>query len=155
MAREFYTYVHTKPDGTPFYVGKGCRSTSDRATAFNRRSQYHKNIVAKYGRENIGVYVFLCDSERQAFDDEIHQIAQLRAEGYELANHSDGGEGPSGAKWSDEARRRRGDQRRGRRHSEETKRKIALGNSGKVFDAARLAAMSAGARAAHARRRAV
>jgi len=24
----FYTYSHHKPDGTPFYIGKGCRKRS-------------------------------------------------------------------------------------------------------------------------------
>ena len=45
---------------------------------------------------NIGVYVFPCESEAQAHADEIQQIAQLRREGYVLANMCDGGEGQSG-----------------------------------------------------------
>jgi len=49
--------------------------------------------VSKHGKNNILIYVFPCDSEQQALADEIQQIAQLRAEGYKLANKSDGGEG--------------------------------------------------------------
>lgn len=87
--RQFYTYLHCKPDGTPFYVGKG---SGRRAYELSRRNNYHKAIVAKYGIE---IFVFPCDSESQAHADEMQQIAQLRKEGYELCNLTDGGEGLS------------------------------------------------------------
>ena len=92
---QFYTYLHCKPNGDPFYVGKGRRN---RARQFfdSRRSKFHMNIVRKYGVENVGVFIFPCESEEQAFADEIQQIAQLRAEGFELANFTNGGEGHSG-----------------------------------------------------------
>lgn len=93
MEQTFYTYLHCRPNGDPFYVGKG---RGKRCFNFSRRNPHHKNIVAKYGAENIGVFVFECASERQAFDDEIHQIKQLRAEGFVLANITDGGDGVSG-----------------------------------------------------------
>lgn len=103
---QFYTYLHCKPDGEPFYVGKGIRSTckdnyTKRSHNFTKRNAYHKNIVAKYGKENIGVFVFPCESEEQAFLNEIQQIAQLRRDGYELCNLTDGGEGSSGRKGSE------------------------------------------------------
>lgn len=100
---KFYTYLHCKPNGDPFYVGKGF---GRRSKNFNGRSQYHKNIVTKYGEENIVVFIFPCDSEAQAHSDEIHQIAQLRAEGYELCNQTKGGDGTSGYQHSVEARAR-------------------------------------------------
>lgn len=111
--KQFYTYLHCKPDGTPFYVGKG---NSDRAYRLDgsRKNQHHKNIVAKHGKENILVYIFPCESEQQAFADEIKQIAQLRREGYELCNMTDGGEGLSGYICSDE-----------------TKIKLSIANKGK------------------------
>lgn len=59
-------------------------------------TQHHKNIVSKYGRANIKVIVFECASETQAFDDERRRIAQLRAEGCNLLNICDGGQGASG-----------------------------------------------------------
>ena len=103
MQKEFYTYLHCKPNGDPFYVGKG---TGKRSHMFanSKRNQHHKRIVAKYGRSNIGIFIFSCKSESQAHADEIQQIAQLRRDGYELANICDGGEGFSGLVFSPEHR---------------------------------------------------
>ena len=97
MDKQFYTYLHCKPNGDPFYVGKGCKR---RAYKFNKRNPHHSNLIKKYGVTNILIYIFNCDSEEQAFSDEIRQITQLRKEGYLLANKTDGGEGTSGRKWT-------------------------------------------------------
>ena len=57
--------------------------------------------MAKYGKENIRVYEFTCDSEAQALTDEVQQIAQLRADGIDLINLSTGGDsGATGASWT-------------------------------------------------------
>lgn len=101
-SRTYYTYLHCKPDGEPFYVGKGVdkfyegHGTDRRCFSKKNRNKHHRNITAKYGWENILVYVFPCISEVQAFADEIQQIAQLRREGFKLVNITDGGEGPTG-----------------------------------------------------------
>lgn len=101
----FYTYLHCKPNGHPFYVGKG-GSNKNRSHDLRvaRRNTYHGNIVAKYGKNNIMIYVFPCDSESQALADEIQQIAQLRSEGYVLSNITAGGEGASGVHLSEKTR---------------------------------------------------
>ena len=112
----FYTYLHCRPDGSPFYVGKG---KGERSGQFAVRGAHHKSIVAKYGRENIGIYVFPCESEEQAFQDEIQQIAQLRLEGYELCNYTDGGEGSSGCVPSKETRAKLSAVQKGRKFSAE------------------------------------
>ncbi len=129
---DFYTYIHCKPDGTPFYVGKG---NGKRSHEFGRgrRSMHHQNIVAKYGKENIGVFVFPCDSEEQAFSDERQQIAQLRNEGYQLCNVTDGGQGSSGTKrvFSAEHRARLSASHTGRKASEETKAKMSASRKGR------------------------
>ena len=39
----FYVYMHCRPDGSVFYVGKGC---GKRARDFASRSQKHHEIVA-------------------------------------------------------------------------------------------------------------
>lgn len=90
---QFYVYLHCKPNGDPFYVGKGDRK---RSKQFTMRNFMHSNITAKYGRENINVFAFPCGSEQDAFDGEMQTIAQLRREGYTLANFTDGGEGGTG-----------------------------------------------------------
>lgn len=98
--KRFYTYLHCKPDGTPFYVGKG---SGNRAYELSRngRNKYHQRIVAKYG---ILIFVFPCETEKQAFEDEIQQIAQLRADGYELCNMTNGGDGCAGRVLSDSSK---------------------------------------------------
>jgi hypothetical protein len=92
-SKEYYTYLHCKPDGTPFYVGKG---SGRRAYQIHRdRNRYHANVVKKYGKENILVYIFPCESEERAYADEVLQIASLRLQGCELCNLNAGGEGGS------------------------------------------------------------
>lgn len=93
--RQFYTYLHCRPNGTPFYVGKGCDSKgSARSNDFHKRNAYHKRVVEKLGgKECVKIFVFPCDSEDQAFSDEIQQITQLREDGYELCNIAVGGRG--------------------------------------------------------------
>lgn len=102
MSKQFYTYLHCRPDGTPFYVGKGVGRRSHVFTT--ARNQHHRNIVAKYGKENIQIFVFFCDSEQQSTDDEILQIKSLRADGCDLCNQTDGGEGSVGYVHTEEAR---------------------------------------------------
>ena len=42
----FYTYAHTKPDKTIFYIGKG---KDNRAWDTYNRSTYWKRVVNKHG----------------------------------------------------------------------------------------------------------
>ena len=94
MQDNFYVYTHSKPDGTIFYVGKG---KEKRCCVFGGRNSYHKNIVAKYGKENILVIKVLENlTEIEAHQEEIRLIAQLRRIGAKLANLTDGGDGMSG-----------------------------------------------------------
>jgi hypothetical protein len=97
MNRQFCVYTHKKPSGEPFYIGKGLVS---RAYDFapSRRTEWHKNIVKKYGRTNILIEIVLCDSEDHAFALEKEKIKEARQFGFELANLTDGGEGASGRK---------------------------------------------------------
>ena len=95
---QFYTYMHCKPDLTPFYVGKGSLKRCYELRA-SRRNLYHQRIVAKCGgTKNIVVLVFKKDSEESAFKSEIRLIKMLRNAGFKLANHTEGGEGGVGNK---------------------------------------------------------
>ena len=105
MSATFYAYVHAKPDGSIFYVGKG---KGDRAYDFCKRSEYHKRISNKYGKNAILVGKMECSSEEVAFDLERGLIKCLRRMGAVLTNQTDGGEGTSGYKVSaDEVAARR------------------------------------------------
>lgn len=129
--KKFYVYIHSKPDGTPFYVGKGHGKRSHR---FSIRSQHHKNIVKKYGQDNIIVGKLECESELMAFEREKWLIALLKGMGIELANRTDGGEGSTGLVMSPVARAQISatlKSQPGRPHTDETKAKISAANTGK------------------------
>ena len=111
MHKQFYVYIHKKPDGTPFYVGKG---TDKRAYNFYLRNDWHKNIVAKHGKDNIIIEVINCVNESQAFDLERIYIKQLREQGYQLTNMTDGGDGTSGYSHKADARAKIGNSHRGK-----------------------------------------
>ena len=124
---EFYTYIHCKPDGTPFYVGKG---SARRSHDFRHRNRHHEFVVAKYGAENISVLVFPRASEQLAFDDEVKWICVLREAGYDLANKTTGGQGASGAVRSVETRLKISSVHKGRKRSPETCARIAKAKAG-------------------------
>jgi hypothetical protein len=87
-----YVYLHCKPDGCPFYVGKGSGRRAYRVANKNR-NRFHQGMVKRYGADKIGVHIFGCDSPESAFQLERKLIAALRAKGYRLSNFNDGGEG--------------------------------------------------------------
>jgi hypothetical protein len=94
---KFCVYIHKRPDGSPFYIGKG---TSIRAHDFapSRRTKWHQNIVAKHGRASIVVQIIPCLNEQEAFELEKAHISIMKTNGVVLANLTDGGEGASGRK---------------------------------------------------------
>lgn len=87
-----YAYIHCKPDGTPFYVGKGALR---RAKYLGERNQHHQNIVTKYGKPNILVGMLECSTDAIAYDLERGIIKCLRGQDIQLTNFTDGGEGTS------------------------------------------------------------
>ena len=114
--KQFYVYIHKKPDGTPFYVGKGYER---RAYRFSNRNQWHQNIVAKYGKHNIIIEIINCTSESQAFDLEKIYIKQFKEiDGYSLVNMSDGGEGNTGRVFTAEHRQKISEASKGKPKSE-------------------------------------
>lgn len=126
--KEFYVYLHCKPDGTPFYIGKG---HSKRAYQFGyRRNAYYAKVIHKYGRDNIRVCIFPCESELQAFADEVLWIRQLRDDGLPLANMTDGGEGVRGLPCSQETRKRMSAASLGKPKSAETRAKMSAAQIG-------------------------
>lgn len=93
--RPWYVYIKCKPDGTPFYVGKG---KGRRANSVCGRNVFYMRVLNKYGKENIKTQFEYFETESAAFAREIELIAVLRRVGVKLANATDGGEGMSGHK---------------------------------------------------------
>lgn len=98
--RKFYVYVHRrKSDLVPFYVGKGCDGRAWETSA-KRRSEHWTNVAKKHG-----VFVEIYQdkiTEAEAFAIEKSLISDLRAFGINLVNKTNGGEGSSGIKMTDE-----------------------------------------------------
>lgn len=129
---EFYVYLHCRPSGEPFYVGKGknCRS-HDLVEKRAGRSLHHQNVVAKYGVENIRIIVIPCISEVEAFRKEVELISAFRNAGIGLVNKTIGGDGPAGCIRSPETRMKISSAQIGRKLSTEHKANISVSLSGK------------------------
>lgn len=132
---KFYTYVHRRADtGEVFYVGKG---KAYRAQCVKRRGEFWDRVVAKHGLViEIVAYFY---EEVHAFDHERELIAVYRAAGARLVNLTDGGDGASGAKRSEETKRRMSAAGMGKHPaphwSEEMKEKARARNLGKRMSA--------------------
>ena len=84
-----FAYVHCRPDGSVFYVGKGAHR---RVKNLRERNEYHKRVVAKYGKENILIGMLECSSEAISLELERGIIKCLKRSGIRLTNCTDGGE---------------------------------------------------------------
>jgi NUMOD3 motif len=123
----FYTYMWLREDGTPYYIGKGSGKRAFRKGRPNKDRiivqefpteedafEAERLLIAYYGRKDLGTGI--------------------------LINFTDGGEGSSGVTFSEETLRNRS--RRllgntitlGRRHTEETKKKMRMSHSGKILN---------------------
>lgn len=144
---EFYVYIHCRPDGEPFYVGKGSSGSghSRRSHDFKfGRNRYYKRVLAKHGAENIQVLLFPMSSEEVAFEHEIFWIHLLRQVGCTLTNITDGGEGLTGVVTSEETLAKRSAAMKGRTLTPEHKDKIRQSLLGKKHSVERCANISAG-----------
>jgi hypothetical protein len=108
MGTQYYAYVHARPTTVDasgvFYVGKGelsrCRQVK------RTHNIFHTRIVNKYGADNILAGRILCSSEQAAFELEMGLIKCFRRMGVNLCNMTEGGDGISGLKHSDEAKKK-------------------------------------------------
>lgn len=140
-----YAYVHCKPDGTPFYVGKGALR---RAKYLGERNPHHQATVAKYGKKNILIGMLECSSSAIALNLEVGIIKCLGRMGVSLTNFTAGGDG--GKSPCEETRKRLSDAAKkrgvsdackaakvaalkGKKLTEEHKEKVRKSMTGKVF----------------------
>lgn len=137
----FYAYIHCKPDGTPFYVGKGDeRRVAKKSRSHNLR---HKRVLNKYGKDKILVGKMECSTEEIAFDLERGLIKRLRKMGIDIVNLTEGGDGASGAVRSPETRAKMslaqtGNKKAlGKKKSEEARAKMAAAKIGNQWNLGR------------------
>ncbi|CAB5212764.1 grpIintron_endo, group I intron endonuclease [uncultured Caudovirales phage] len=121
----FYTYSHSKPNGSIFYIGKG---VGDRAWQKDNRNPHWHRTVDKYGYK-IKVLA-KWDKEEDAFEHEKFLISCFRDMGIKLVNLTNGGEGSAGYRWTNEQKANfdiSGNKNPmfGKRHSEESKTKMS------------------------------
>lgn len=126
----FYAYSHHLPDGTPFYVGKGC---GDRfGITRGKRCEEHKEILKLYGADNVQVKVYPCATEEESFLEEERLISEFRAEGHKLVNKS-GGRGTLGITPSVSTREKIRLAGMNRKPTEETKLKLSEAKKGNTY----------------------
>jgi hypothetical protein len=120
----FYTYAYLREDRTPYYIGKG---QGNRAYKSGRRSVNPPKDKLRiiFLKQNI--------TEQEAFRHEIYMIAVFGRKDLGtgiLHNKTNGGEGSSGLKFSDESKRKLSDMRQNISEETRQKRSISLrGNS--------------------------
>lgn len=137
---KYYVYEHWRLDRDEcFYVGKG---NGDRAYRKGGRGSHWKNIVSKLERTGFAYEIRMVVTgvtEEEAHKIERERIAFWRDK-VDLANKTDGGEGVSGLKMSDESKHKMRlaklgkpgvKSMLGRKHSEETKSKMRAAKVGK------------------------
>jgi len=129
----FYVYEHIRLDtGIVFYVGKG---SGKRAYTRSGRNIYWKRIVNKVGGFSVRIVANNIDEEL-SFLVEEERIDQLKRLNYSLCNMSNGGEGPSGYRFSDAQKLKVSIRQKGIPKGpmlEETKIKLSEAKKGRKF----------------------
>jgi hypothetical protein len=116
----FYTYAHYKPDNSVFYIGKG---RGRRAWSNKNRNPHWRNVIAKHGEPKVEVLA-QWPTEEEAFEHEKFLIWCFRDMGCSMVNITNGGEGVSGYKPTQESIQKRLDSMKGYTPTEETRSKM-------------------------------
>ena len=118
-ADDFYVYMYCKPNGTPFYVGKGKedrweyhikQAKKQRTTDGNKLKINTIRKILKQGNEPLIKFIDTDLSEEQAFELEeflISEIGRIDLGTGTLTNLTNGGEGSTGTIVSQETRSKR------------------------------------------------
>lgn len=135
-------YVHCKPNGNVFYVGKGKLARANDILK-GKRNKWYMRTVDKYGAENIGIGIMECSSEAIAFDLEKGIIKCLKAMGVKLTNMTEGGEGKTGCPNPPEAYASASAKLRGRKRPADFCKKASEWMTGRTVSAETRAKISA------------
>jgi hypothetical protein len=115
----YYVYMYLREDGTPYYVGKGIGRRAYKKDSRTILPPEDKTRIV-FAKKNL--------TEKEAFDHEIKLIAfygrKDKGTGI-LRNLTDGGEGASGMILSEESKNKIGKAIKGRKYSEETRKKMS------------------------------
>lgn len=124
MDNNYYVYEHIDEYGEVRYIGKGKKY---RAYDKCNRNNYWKNIF----KDKSPIINFIARdlSEKDAFELEKLMIKVSKDAGFKLCNFTDGGDGTSGRKCSDETIKKMSES--AKNMSEETKKKISEAKKGK------------------------
>jgi len=127
MSNSFYVYLHVrKSDGIVFYVGKG---RGRRANYFNERNPHWHSVFKKHGC----IVEFVCKniSENDAFRIERETIAKYKSD--KLCNMTEGGEGVTGYRFTDEQKEKMSISGKKRLPmTEQSRKKLSESNLGRV-----------------------
>lgn len=103
FSNNYYVYKHLNAKtNIPFYVGKGL---NDRAFSKASRNILWKNIVNKYGYKVEFIMTNLNELEAFYLENFYIRLYKRKHEGGTLVNLTDGGDGQSGAQWTDDRRK--------------------------------------------------
>ena len=122
----YYTYAYLREDKTPYYIGKGQKDRLYR--------RHQKGISVPKNKSRI---IFLKQNltEEESFKHEIYMINVLGRKDLGtgiLHNRTDGGEGASGLKHSEETKRKISEKTKDKMKNEEIRKKISETNTGRV-----------------------
>lgn len=115
---EYYTYAYLREDGTPYYIGKGK----------NRRIDFPYNRRAKLPPKERRIFLKKNLTEEEAIKHEIYMIFVFGRKDLDtgiLRNLTNGGDGISGCKRSENLKIKLSELNKGKKLTEEQKKKIS------------------------------